>query len=121
MKRAIDVNKDLYQETTTIGNKVYSTDDLFNRVKDKEVFKVPLCSIDFTQMPWGDIVNIYQFCEHYARCNDADMEYPVILAPHGGIINGFHRVCKAVINCDDYIDAVQLSEFPEPITVYDKE
>lgn len=46
--------------------------------------------------------------EDYYRIENCDLKYPIILAPNGDIIDGVHRVCKAIIQGKDKIRAYRL-------------
>lgn len=116
-ERVIDLFETKYQETTSIGDDIYSTAALREDVKNEEILKVPIAAIDFNKKPWDEITNIWQFCYHYAICEDIDNDEPIILGPDGGIIDGNHRVCRALIKGEKYIYAQQLKKFPEPICV----
>ena len=51
---------------------------------------------------------------HAKRVVEADLQHPVILGPCGGIIDGFHRVVKALVFGQKFVYAVRLEEMPEP-------
>ena len=43
---------------------------------------------------------------------DADLSYPIILAPDGTIADGRHRLIKALTEKKEFINAVQLESLP---------
>lgn len=95
--------------------KVWSASTLVNWCKEKEytTFKLPLAAIDLYQMPW-ELHTIDDFIWHCKRMDDVDTEYPIILDNYGRICDGFHRVCKAIIDNKTEIDAIRIEEMPRP-------
>jgi len=57
---------------------------------DPEVFNI---SEDY----WGDMSTTAAFIEHIKRVKDCDLVHPIILSPDGRIMDGVHRICKALI------------------------
>ncbi|WP_205904710.1 hypothetical protein [Diaphorobacter sp. HDW4A] len=55
-----------------------------------------------------------EIIDHMRLAQQADLAYPIILCPKGRIMDGMHRVCKAVLHGDADIAAVQLRAMPEP-------
>jgi hypothetical protein len=51
--------------------------------------------------------------EHTKRINDASFEYPVILSAEGWVMDGMHRICKALLIGKETIEAVQFLVNPE--------
>ena len=45
---------------------------------------------------------------------DAELSFPIIMSATGAVMDGMHRIAKAVLRGDDEIDAVQFTEDPEP-------
>jgi hypothetical protein len=48
------------------------------------------------------------------------LSYPIILNDDGSLMDGGHRVCKALINGQPSILAVKFSEMPTPDEVLDE-
>ena len=44
------------------------------------------------------IDDLYDFISHYKLVQNANLEYPVILNRRWSIIDGRHRLCKAILN-----------------------
>lgn len=52
--------------------------------------------------------------DHARLMLDCDLNFPIILSSDGRIMDGMHRVCKAILeNCTE-IDAVRFLHDPEP-------
>lgn len=52
--------------------------------------------------------------EHAKLINEADLSYAIILDAHGRVMDGMHRICKAVMIGTSEIDAVQFHVDPPP-------
>ena len=52
--------------------------------------------------------------EHVRLIDEADLSYPIILSSTGAVMDGMHRIAKAVLRGDRDIEAVQFLEDPEP-------
>lgn len=51
---------------------------------------------------------------HFELIDRADLSYPIILAADGSVMDGMHRVAKALSEGHQTIAAVQFSEDPDP-------
>lgn len=54
------------------------------------------------------------FVAHAQLMEAAELRYPVILAADGAVMDGMHRVARALRDGHPSIDAVQFSEDPPP-------
>lgn len=54
------------------------------------------------------------FVHHAAIMNAADLAYPIILAADGAVMDGRHRIAKALLEGRATIDVVQFTEDPLP-------
>ncbi len=52
--------------------------------------------------------------EHLQLIQACDLAYPIILDAQGRLMDGMHRVCKAVMSGETQILAVQFTIDPEP-------
>lgn len=52
--------------------------------------------------------------EHLRLIEEADLSFPIILSAGGAVMDGMHRVVKAIWKGDTAIEAVQFDEDPEP-------
>ena len=99
------------------GKKVWLVTSLIHHVKKEnlEVFDFPLCCINLATTVWemGDL-KIKPFAGHLKRTMDADLDNPVILDDDGFIMDGWHRVAKALFLGHSTIKAVRFDTTPEP-------
>lgn len=51
---------------------------------------------------------------HARRMLDADMSHPVILGPDGRVMDGMHRIARALLEGKPEVSAVRFPELPEP-------
>jgi hypothetical protein len=61
-----------------------------------------------TQLTCRDVV------EHARLIQDCDFDYPVILSRDGRVMDGMHRICKALLLGREHIEAVRFAEDPQP-------
>jgi len=52
--------------------------------------------------------NLFEFIVHYKLTQNSNLKYPVIINKIWQVIDGRHRVCKAIIEWKKEIDAIQL-------------
>lgn len=63
---------------------------------------------DADRPTWRDVI------EHVGLIEAADLAFPIILSATGSVMDGMHRVAKAVLRGDAEITGVQFEEDPEP-------
>ena len=81
--------------------------------------KVALSSIrEIDEVYWFDGAKERPTCrrvlEHMSIINAVDLSYPIILGADGRVMDGMHRVARALLQGDDAIAAVQFKRDPEP-------
>ena len=57
--------------------------------------------------------------EHSRRIFNADLAKPIILNADGSLMDGGHRICKALLDGKPLVLAVQFQSMPEPDEVSD--
>jgi hypothetical protein len=60
------------------------------------------------------ITSARELAEHVMRVNAVDMDHPVILDGEGFIMDGWHRVVRALAEGRETIKAVRFEETPPP-------
>lgn len=93
---------------------------LFAKAKEYPVLDLPLWAIDLSDEPF-ESRNIKQFIENVKRVNDCSLEYPVILDDNGQVADGYHRLCKAILEGHETIKAIRLEEMPTPDRIENEE
>lgn len=102
----------------TTENKTYDASSLIQATREQkcEVFEIPLAAIDLKMAPWS-IEDIDSFLYHANRAMKADEKYPIILDWNGVICDGWHRICKALLDGKRTIKALRLKESIRPSSV----
>jgi hypothetical protein len=91
---------------------------LWDMAKGLPVTKVRLIAIKgFDEVHWfGGPHNFLPTCraiaEHARDIIECDLSCPIIVAPDGEVLDGWHRICKAYVEGIDELDAVQLPCMP---------
>jgi hypothetical protein len=62
----------------------------------------------------GPNMTCRQVVEHARLMEECDLAFPVILSSDGHVMDGMHRVCKALLLGLDRIQAVRFIDDPEP-------
>jgi hypothetical protein len=52
--------------------------------------------------------------EHAWLIRDADLSFPVILGPDGRVMDGMHRIARAMLEGKSEVSAVRFAVLPEP-------
>jgi hypothetical protein len=91
---------------------------LIKLTKNYEVVQVALSDIrELKETYWfrlGAPPITEDIVQHAKQIYEADISYPIILCPEGKVMDGMHRVCKALLEGHESILAVRLSELSEP-------
>jgi len=80
-----------------------------------EVMEIPLAHMEMYST--YEKMTLRQMCGHITSVNNADMSKPIILDEDGCIMDGRHRLMRAIINGDDTIKAVRFAVNPTPCEV----
>jgi hypothetical protein len=81
--------------------------------------RVPLSAIRELDEPyWANestrSLTCREVVDHARLMLDCDLAYPVILSSDGRVMDGMHRVCKALLESRTEIEAVRFVEDPAP-------
>lgn len=106
----------LYDNVCSISDEgSWFVTSLIDRIKDKDAihsYKLDLYSIDLSVHAWGDSLSMYELINHFRQCTDADLKYPIIVSEEGWILDGWHRVVKAILEGKRYVKAVRFKVNP---------
>ena len=95
----------------------WDVDRLVRLSADFPVRAVPLAEIreiDERMFAEDEAPTWRAFAEHVRLVEEAVLRHPIILASDGAVMDGRHRVTKALVQGRETIDAVQFVEDPEP-------
>jgi len=98
------------------GDDHYSAPSMYAQAELEgcRAYKFPLAYFDFTNCPWSHTERVADMVYHMRRAMNSDTSIPIIISPVGTIIDGYHRVVKAVLDGDEYVLAYRLKELPDP-------
>lgn len=85
----------------------------FAKAKDYPVVDMPLWCVDLSTEAF-ECASLKNFIFQCKRVNDCSLDYPIILDDHGVIADGYHRVCKAILEGHETIKAIRMLEMPSP-------
>lgn len=96
-------------------NKIWNAQTLYNFAKAKEypVRDMPLWNIGLTVGPF-ERSRLHGSIFQCRRVLDCSSDYPIILDEAGQMADGYHRLCKAVLEGGKTIKAIRPPEMPAP-------
>lgn len=101
------------------GFYAWDVDKLVELSKELPVISVKLNEIkELDENFWynspGDIPSPRSMVAHMSLVIETDPAYPIILSSDGRIMDGMHRVCKALLMEYESLKAVRFDKDPEP-------
>lgn len=102
------------QEFTNNG-KVYNVNAALKLSEGLDVKELVIADMDiFYTAPCGSTLR--SFIAHMKMVNDADLSVPILRNEDGVIIDGRHRLCKAILEGKETIKAVRF--IADPVACY---
>lgn len=71
--------------------------DLQALIKDEPVFDLPLEWIDIASYSFDVEKGLFDFARHMKHVQEASLEFPIIMDEWGAILDGRHRIVKALL------------------------
>ncbi len=101
------------------GYYAWDVDRLIMLSKDLPCTKFPLDAIrEVDENYWfadrNDTPTCRALVDHMKLVAEASLRYPIILSSDGRVMDGMHRVAKALLEERECIDTFQFSKDPEP-------
>ncbi|MEM7245128.1 MAG: hypothetical protein AAF533_07275 [Acidobacteriota bacterium] len=102
---------------------VWLTEELWKLAADLPPFDLPV--EDVVELDWNcwfdddDPPTIRAVAEHARRIQDASLEHPIVLNADGQLMDGGHRLAKALLLGHATIRAVRFEATPPPHEVLD--
>ena len=99
-------------QMSRLGNNSWSVARLITLSKDLKVFKIPLnhLNVYYTY----EKLTLREMVMHMKAVNEADLKYPIILDEDGDVMDGRHRIMKAIKTGKKSIKAVRFDRNPDP-------
>lgn len=85
---------------------------LITLVKELPVFDAPLCALDLAV--YYKNLSLREMVMHFQAMENADLDFPIIMDEDGLIMDGRHRIMKALIEGKTTIKAVRFKTNPTP-------
>lgn len=113
------MRKQYHFQSSSRGYLAWDVDRLVELTKEFDSKQVNLNSIEeLDENYWFEANNDEPTCraiiEHARLIQSANLKYPIILSKGGRVMDGMHRVGKAVLKGLKTIQAVQFKEDPQP-------
>ena len=101
------------------GFDAWDVDRLIELSRGLPVERVAVESISEIDTPYwfegsAEVPTVRKVAEHARLMLDADLSYPVILGHDGRVMDGMHRIARALLEGKTDIDAVRFPAPPEP-------
>ena len=93
------------------GDDHWSVARLVELSRDFEVFELSLLGLNLSDELTLDMRGLVT---HFRAMMESDLSYPIILDENGLIMDGRHRVLKALYEGREFVKAVRFSENPVP-------
>lgn len=102
---------------------IWYTDRLWKLAQELPEFEVEVEGFqELDQDCWfstGRTPTIREIAAHCKRINEANAEFPVIINENGRLMDGGHRLARALLEGTTTIKAVQFAQMPEPDIIED--
>ena len=111
------MRKQYYFKQSDRGLLAWDVDRLVELSSNLPRKRIPLTAIRELDEPWlGDDEQPTwrTMVEHVRLMHEADQSHPIILSASGAVMDGRHRVAKALLLGLEEIEAVQFEEDPQP-------
>jgi hypothetical protein len=100
------------------GLQAWDVDRLVGLTRELPRFRIELAAIfELDEAYWfsgGAEATCRAVIEHARFIQEADLSFPIILSSDGRVMDGMHRVGKALLNGQVDIEAVRFARDPEP-------
>jgi len=103
------------EQFSQLGRNKWKVIDLIEASKDFEVMEIPLDHLNVYNT--YEKLTLREMAMHFIAVKKANLKYPIILDEDGEIMDGRHRIMKALITGAKTIKAVRFDENPEPCEV----
>jgi len=98
-----------------VGCHIWSVARLFELAKELPVMDIPLDHLNvYTKY---EKLTLRELVMHIKAVQDADLEFPIILDEDGEIMDGRHRIMKAILEGRSSVKAVRFDENPTPCRI----
>jgi hypothetical protein len=100
------------------GLDAWDVDRLIELTKDAPIEEVVIADLpEIDSVYWfdsSDAPTVRKIVEHFRLMQEVDLSYPIIIGPDNRIMDGMHRVARALVEGRKTITAVRLLKVPDP-------
>jgi hypothetical protein len=109
------MRKQYHFRSSPKGLLAWDVNKLIEKSSSLPIKKVRLSNIrELDECFWYDLGGVNPTCrnvvEHARLIQEADLQYPIILSKDGRVMDGMHRVCKALLEGHKNLNYVQFEE-----------
>ena len=90
------------------GNK-WRIRDLRSVVQNEKPFDLPLGLFNFREHEF-EAKDLYEFAQHMLHVQESDLQYPVIMDQRGRVVDGRHRIVKALLEGKESVKCVKIPD-----------
>lgn len=113
-----DIRAQYHSRATPEGQLIWDVRKLIVLAQDLPIRDVPLSDIAEIDENWwyqeGEVPSVRSFVHHLDLMTAADLTYPVLLCAEGRLMDGMHRVAKALAEGRSHIKARRFTRTPSP-------
>lgn len=111
----IKTNIEPSKQMAQLGDHKWSVARLIELSREFTVMEIPLDHLNMADSYRN--LNLREMVMHMKSVNDADLRFPIIMDEDGEIMDGRHRIMKAILTGKNTIKAVRFEENPNPCEV----
>jgi hypothetical protein len=112
------MRKQFHFRPSEAGLRAWDVDNLIRLTQGQPEEVVALASLEEIDENWwftfGDEPTVRKVVEHLRLMEETDLSYPIIIDPDGRLMDGMHRVAKALSRGAPDIRAKRLRTLPPP-------
>jgi len=105
-------------QMSRLGAHSWSVSRLFELARNLPVMDIPLNHLHLFYK--YENLTLREMVMHIKAVNDADLNMPIILDEDGEVMDGRHRLMKAMLTGAETIKAVRFDENPSPCQVHNE-
>lgn len=104
-----------HRSTHTADGKCWYVDQLWILARDLPVTSRAVQSFrELQECCWEQSMGLADFAAHVRRVEQADPAYPIIISAEGWLMDGAHRLVKAMLRGETHVPVQQFQVTPPP-------